>query len=109
MSPLDSGVLMALGLREEFRGNPAKAEAYLVRAAEIDHQFKPAWTLANYYNRTNQPDKGWPMIERILNLDPLGFDLAPVFELCWRQASDNQTTGDHGGNDQTVRRGKYSA
>ena len=38
--PLVAGVLMALGLREEFRGDNAKAEGYLVHAAEIDHQFK---------------------------------------------------------------------
>jgi hypothetical protein len=85
-------VLMTLGLREEFRGNSAEAESYLVRAAEIDHQFKPAWTLANYYYRTGQPNKGWPMIQRIMSLEPLGFDTEPVFELCWREASGNQVS-----------------
>jgi hypothetical protein len=85
IDPLDSAVWMTLGLREEFRGNAAEAEKDLVRAAEVDHQFKPAWTLANYYYRVNQPEKGWPMIQRILNLDPLGFDPGPVFELCWRE------------------------
>jgi hypothetical protein len=94
LNPYDSAVLMTLGLREEFRGNTIEAEHYLVRAAEIDRQFKPAWTLANYYYRTNQPEKGWPMIQRILSLEPLGFDPGPVFELCWRQAADNQATGD---------------
>jgi tetratricopeptide (TPR) repeat protein len=89
LNPLDSTMLMALGLREEFRGNSAKAEGYLVRAADIDHQFKPGWTLANYYFRADQPDKSWPMIQRILNLEPLGFDPTPVFELCWRQTTDN--------------------
>ena len=88
LNPLDSAVLMTLGLREEFRGNSTKAEGYLVRAAEIDHQFKPAWTLANYYYRANQPDKGWPMIRRMLSLEPLTFDPAPVFELCWNQTTD---------------------
>jgi tetratricopeptide (TPR) repeat protein len=89
LNPLNSSVLMTLGLREEFRGNGAKAEDYLVRAAELDHQFKPAWTLANYYYRTNQPGKGWPMIQRILNLEPLDFDLTPVFELCWKEAGND--------------------
>jgi len=90
LNPLDPSVLMTLGLREEFRGNRAQAEDYLLRAATIDHQFKPAWTLANYYFRANQPDKGWPMIQRILSLEPLGFNPTPVFELCWQQASDNR-------------------
>ena len=90
MNPFDSALPMTLGLREEFRGNSAGAESYLVRAAEIDHQFKPAWTLANYYYRTNQPDKSWPMIARILSLEPLGFDPTPVFELCWNQAAGSR-------------------
>jgi hypothetical protein len=92
MNPFNSAVLMTLGLREEFRGNSAKAESFLSRAVEIDHQFKPAWTLANYYYRNGQPDKAWPMIQRILNLDPLGFDTVPVFELCWRQVADDQVS-----------------
>lgn len=89
LNPLDSGALMTLGLREEFRGNQSKAEAYLVRAAEVDHQFKPAWTLANYYARTGQTDKVWPMVQRVLNLEPLGFDPASVFDLCWRESGDD--------------------
>lgn len=86
MNPLDSAVRMTIGLREEFLGNRAKAEQELVRATEVDAQFKPAWTLANYYERTGQVEKSWPMIERILNLEPLGYDPAPVFEMCWRAA-----------------------
>lgn len=89
LNPLNSSVLMTLGLREEFGGNSAQAERYLVHAVEIDHQFKPAWTLANYYFRANQPDKGWPMIQRVLDLDPLAFNPTPVFELCWQQAGNN--------------------
>jgi pentatricopeptide repeat protein len=107
LNPFDSAVLMTLGLREEFRGNTIEAERYLVRAAEIDRQFKPAWTLANYYYRANQPEKGWPMIQRILSLEPLGFDPSPVFELCWRQvadlqATDNQATGNQKTADQVA-------
>lgn len=88
LNPLNSSVLMTLGLRKEFRGNNAQAEDYLVRAAEIDHQFKPAWTLANYYFRANQPERSWPMIQRVLDLDPLDFNPTPVFDLCWKQSSD---------------------
>lgn len=85
VNPFDSAVLEALGFREEFRGNGDKAEAYFIRGGEVDHQFKPAWTLANYYYRTNRPEKGLPTIERILKLEPLGFDPGPVFELWWSQ------------------------
>ncbi len=89
MNPFNSSVLMTLGLREEFGGENAGAEEDLVRAAAVDHQFKPAWTLANYYYRTNQPDKAWPMIERILHLDPLGYDPSPVFDLAWKLAKND--------------------
>ena len=89
MNPEDSGVLMALGLRKEFQGKDAEAEIYLTHAAEIDHQFKPSWTLANYYYRANQPDKFWAMIERCLKLDPFGFDPTPVFDLAWNETGDS--------------------
>ena len=71
LNPRDSAVLIALGLREELRGNDAQAESWLTRAAAVDRQFKPAWALANYYYRANRPDKFWPMIERCLSLEPI--------------------------------------
>lgn len=89
LDPYNSEVLMTLGLHEEFDGSRGAAERELKQAAEIDHQFKPAWTLANYYARNGEPAKTWPMLERILKLDPLGFDLTPVFDLCWRLAGDD--------------------
>jgi tetratricopeptide (TPR) repeat protein len=86
--PFNADLLIALGLREEFRGHNGEAERYLMHAAEIDHTFKPAWTLANYYFRRNQPDKMWPVIRRSLELNPLTFDLRPVFDLCWNGGGD---------------------
>lgn len=88
LNPLNSAVLMTLGLREELQGNRANAERELVLAATVDHQFKPAWTLANYYFRVGEPDKSWVMIQRILSLKPLGFDPSPVFELAWMEAGE---------------------
>ncbi len=87
-NPLNADVPMALGLREEFRGHNAEAERYLVRAADLNHTFKPAWTLINFYARTGQPDKEWPYIRQALALDPLAFDPSPVFDLCWSQTGD---------------------
>lgn len=88
LDPLNSDLQMALGLRAEFRGDLPQAERYLVNAAAIDHSFKPAWTLANFYARNGRPDKTWPMIRRALNLNPLAFDPTPVFDLCWNETSD---------------------
>ena len=90
MNPYEAKVQMALGLREEFRGHQAEAERYLVHAAEIDHTFKPAWTLANYYVRQDQAEKMWPVIKRGLALDPLVFDPGPVFDLCWYESGDSK-------------------
>lgn len=88
LDPLNSELQMALGLRAEFRGDLPEAERYLVHAAAIDHTFKPAWTLANFYARNNEPDKTWPMIRRALNLNPLAFDPTPVFDLGRHETSE---------------------
>lgn len=89
-NPLNADVPMALGLREEFRGHTAEAERYLVHAAELDHTFKPAWTLINFYARNGQPDKTWPLIARALALDPFAFNPTPIFDLCWNQSGDGR-------------------
>jgi tetratricopeptide (TPR) repeat protein len=89
-NPLNADIPMALGLREEFRGHPADAERYLKHAAELDHTFKPAWTLINFYARNGQPDKTWPLIARALALNPFGFNPAPIFDLCWSQGGDEK-------------------
>lgn len=88
LNPLDSRVPMALGLRAEFRGEAALAENYLRRAVELDKQFKPSWTLANFYFRHDQPEKAWPLLRHCLELEPLGFDADPVFDLCWNAQPD---------------------
>jgi len=92
MNPYKADVQMALGLREEFRGHQAEAERYLVHAAQIDHTFKPAWTLANFYVRQDQPEKMWPLIKRGLALDlsTSAFNPKPVFDLCWNESSDSR-------------------
>src|SRR6202000_1175616 len=84
-NPLTADIPMALGLREEFRGHTAEAEHYLEDAAAREHTFKPAWTLINFYARNGQPDKTWPLISHALALDPLGFNPAPIFGLCWSE------------------------
>ena len=88
LDPLDSKLFMTLGLRAEFRGDKAAAERDLAHAADIDHQFRPAWTLAEFYYRAGHQDRMWPLIDRILKLDPLGFDPGPVFDLCWNALGD---------------------
>lgn len=92
MNPLDSELMMTMGLRDEFQGNNAGAEAELRKAVEVDHQFKPAWTLANFYFRRQEPEKSLPLLEKVLNLEPLGFDTDPVFALIWTELEGKDET-----------------
>jgi tetratricopeptide (TPR) repeat protein len=97
MNPLDAAAWMTLGLRAESRGDAAEAERDLVQAAAVDHTFKPAWTLANYYFRANQPEKFRGAIARCLSLiepkdiQPVSFDPTPVFDLCWHQTESSKS------------------
>jgi len=49
-----------LGLDDEALGNLAEAEIELLRAARVDRQFAPAWTLANFYFRRGDAANFWP-------------------------------------------------
>lgn len=90
LDPLNAELPIALGLREEFRGHLPEAAKDLVHAAELDHRFKPAWTLASFYVRNDEPEKASPVIRRALNLNPLAYDPAPVFDLCWNMTTDSR-------------------
>jgi tetratricopeptide (TPR) repeat protein len=94
LNPRDSASLMELGLKAEMDGDNGRAEKYLLAAAEINHMFKPAWSLANFYARTGQTEKFWPWIGKCIDLlehrngEPWTFDPNAVFELCWRVTND---------------------
>src|ERR1700724_3436649 len=51
LNPSDSAVRIRLRLRAESQRDFARAEKYLLEAAQIDKLFAPRWTLANYYIR----------------------------------------------------------
>lgn len=93
MNPRDSSALMTLGLRAEERGDP-QAAVYLERAAEVDHTYKPAWTLLNYYFRAGRYDLAWPVARRcLLMIQPRDatvypYDPAPVFDILWHMSND---------------------
>lgn len=93
-NPNHSGVLMGLGLLAEQNGNRGEAEQYLIRAAAVDHGFKPAWTLANFYFRTNATHMMWPYLRHCLdlieprNLESWSFDPTPIYTLAWEASDD---------------------
>jgi len=42
----------------------AEAEVELLQAARVDHQYVPAWTLANFYFRRGDPANFWPWAQK---------------------------------------------
>jgi tetratricopeptide (TPR) repeat protein len=99
LNPLNSELMIALGLRREFEGKTTEAGMYLAHAAEVDHAFRASWTYASFSYRMGQFDQFWAMAERCLHLEPLTYDPAPVFDLAWRvitesKSGDSKPSGD---------------
>ena len=96
LNPLSSAPRIRLGLLAEARGDRAGAEKWLLDAAHVDHQFEPAWTLANFYFRQGAGEKQgddygnqfWQWMHTALDVS-YG-DRRPAFDLCWRVAGDPQ-------------------
>src|ERR1017187_10326930 len=86
MNPSDSRSWIELGLRVEADGHNATAERYFLRAAEVDKEYLPKWTLANYYFRRDQESKFWfwaKAAAQMLYGDPL-----PLFRLSGKVVED---------------------
>jgi tetratricopeptide (TPR) repeat protein len=64
LNPRLSPAWIYLGLDAETHGNLAEAEADLLRAARVDRQYLPAWTLANFYFRRGDRANFWPWAQR---------------------------------------------
>jgi tetratricopeptide (TPR) repeat protein len=86
LNPWDSQSWMELGLRAESTGDLTAAEAYLLRAAKVDKQYLPKWTLVNYYFRRGDSRQFWVWARRTVEVS-YG-DLTPLFNLCWKTTSD---------------------
>jgi len=86
LNPYSSAPRIKLGLAAEVRGDSQAAEKWLLAAAQVDHQFEPAWTLANFYFRAGKTDGFWTWIHSALAVS-YG-DRTPAFDLCWRVSSD---------------------
>ena len=86
LNPYDSRSWIELGLRIEVDGDSAAAERYFLRAAEVDKQYLPKWTLANYYFRRDNAPKFWfwaKAAAQMLYGDPL-----PLFRLSGKVVED---------------------
>jgi tetratricopeptide (TPR) repeat protein len=85
LTPFASAPRIRLGLDAEARGDNATAEKWLLEAAHVDRQFEPAWTLANFYFRTQNMDDFWKWMRTALDVS-YG-DRTPAFDLCWQASS----------------------
>ncbi len=64
LDPRLSSAWIYLGLEAETRAEFAAAEADLLRAARVDRQYLPSWSLANFYFRRGDAAKFWPWAAR---------------------------------------------
>ncbi len=104
---VDAGVAHALQLnpryieawmerarRDEVEGRVAEAERDYLHAAQVDHMYKPAWALANFYLRQQNIEKFWFYARKCLEvveprrLEPASYNPAPVFDMAWRVTQD---------------------
>ena len=67
-NPRDTSASLQRGLEFERAGNLGAAEQTLLEAARYDHRYQPAWTLANFYFRQNEPDQFWHWAHRAAEL-----------------------------------------
>lgn len=86
LNPWDSQSWVELGLRAEAAGDLAAAERSLLRAAGIDKQYFPRWSLMNYYFRHGNSKNFWFWARKATEM-AYG-DLTPLFTLCWKVTSD---------------------
>lgn len=95
INPTFSQAWMAMGLQAEAAGKKQEAEQLLLKAAALDRQFKPAWTLANFYVRTGETAKLWPRLAYAVDVTTqpgLGyFDIAPMLDLAKAAGADSKT------------------
>ncbi len=86
VDPLPGEASIERGLAAERAGRFEEAERELLEGARLDHQYLPAWTLANYYFRRGQSGSFWPWAARSAALSH--GDLGPLLKLSEGMASD---------------------
>jgi tetratricopeptide (TPR) repeat protein len=90
LNPRSADAWMARAVRGEIAGNPDAAERDYLAATQIDHRYKPAWALANFYLRQQRTEDFWRWARRCLEvveprrLEPASYNPAPVFDLAWQ-------------------------
>jgi hypothetical protein len=84
----DSARWIGSGLDHERRGDFSAAQSDLLRAATVDAEFQPRWTLANFYFRRNDNLQFWFWARKALSVGSR--DLGALFDLCWKSAKSDR-------------------
>lgn len=95
LHPRDTSISLQLGIELERLGDGASAEAILLQAARFDHQYQPAWTLANFYFRQDDQDRFWIWATRAASIS---YDVRPLLRLAEVWAPEPQLLIHHLGN-----------
>jgi tetratricopeptide (TPR) repeat protein len=80
LNPWDARSWIELGLSAEAEGDSTTSIQYLRRAAEVDKEFLPRWTLANYYFRHDDVARFWSWTKQAAAM--VYGDALPMFRLC---------------------------
>jgi tetratricopeptide (TPR) repeat protein len=86
LNPSDANAWIHLGLRHEIDGRYAQSEECLLRAAAVNLEFLPRWTLANFYLRREKFPQFWDWSRSAAQMaygNP-----AALFQLCERISPD---------------------
>lgn len=86
LDPYDANAWIQLGLSYEAKNRLSDASRCLHQAAAVDRTFLPAWSLANFYFRQNDPSQFWFWVHQASRLVPE--DATPLFRLCWHFTDD---------------------
>jgi len=93
-NPRSTEAWLARAVRREMQGRVKEAGRDYLAAAQVNHMYKPAWALANFYVRQQQADQFWLYARKCLEvveprrLEPFSYNPAPVFDLAWRVTRD---------------------
>jgi hypothetical protein len=86
LNPRLTAAWIAKGLDAELAGDLPSAEAFLLKAAGVDHGWRPGWTLTNYYFRRGARADFREWAQRTMAI-PYS-DPVPLFDLAWRADLD---------------------
>ena len=92
LNPYDAEPMIDLGINSEMRGDLPRAEASLLRAAQLDSSWLPRWTLANYYFRRSAAAPFWTWSAKAAANASERRDFTPLFKLASRMDADPSST-----------------